>query len=289
MTMSNDDELRTLQQDVQRLLGRCMLRLQQYERLIKAMVADHKFSGQMDALEQIKSEQIDATASKTLGTLVGDLIGSYVVAGEISPPEAATTNSPENVNCFAMQMTLGLPDADFVRVKRELREMVLLRNNLVHHFIDQHDISSSDGCRGAKDALVTAYNRIDQHFGQLREWAEDMEKMRQMMSEILQSEQFKDVFVNGIAADGKVNWDASGVVNALREAFGALVVDGWAPVDEAGKWIAKRCPELLPARYGCLSWRQVVHNASILELRYFEMDGRRTACYREKDSAVTSR
>lgn len=289
MTMSNDDELRTLQQDVQRLLGRCMLRLQQYERLIKAMVADHKLSGQMDALEQIKSEQIDATASKTLGTLVGDLIGSYVVAGEISPPEAATTNSPENVNCFAMQMTLGLPDAEFVRVKRELREMVLLRNNLVHHFIDQHDISSSDGCRGAKDALVTAYNRIDQHFGQLREWAEDMEKMRQMMSEILQSEQFKDVFVNGIAADGKVNWDASGVVNALREAFGALVVDGWAPVDEAGKWIAKRYPEQLPARYGCLSWRQVVHNASILELRYFEMDGRRTACYREKDSAVTSR
>lgn len=289
MTMSNDDELRTLQQDVQRLLGRCMLRLQQYERLIKAMVADHKFSGQMDSLEQIKSEQIDATASKTLGTLVGDLIGSYVVAGEISPPEAATTNSPENVNCFAMQMTLGLPDAEFVRVKRELREMVLLRNNLVHHFIDQHDISSSDGCRGAKDALVTAYNRIDQHFGQLREWAEDMEKMRQMMSEILQSEQFKDVFVNGIAADGKINWDASGVVNALREAFGALVVDGWAPVDEAGKWIAKRYPEQLPARYGCLSWRQVVHNASILELRYFEMDGRRTACYREKDSAVTSR
>ena len=101
MTMSNDDELRTLQQDVQRLLGRCMFRLQQYERLIKAMVADHKLSGQTDALEKIRLAQIDATAGKTLGTLVGDLIGSYVVAHEINPLEETTTNSPENVNWFA--------------------------------------------------------------------------------------------------------------------------------------------------------------------------------------------
>ena len=34
-------ELQDLQREVQRLLGRCMLRLQQYERLIKAIVAHH--------------------------------------------------------------------------------------------------------------------------------------------------------------------------------------------------------------------------------------------------------
>ena len=289
MTMLNDEDLQTLQQEVQWLLGRCMLRLQQYERLIKAMVAHHKLSGSFHDLERARAVQIDDTARKTLGTLVGDLLGSYVVADEVDPPEESTTSSPENVNWFAMQMTLGLPDAEFVRVESELREMVLLRNNLVHHFIDQHDLWSSDGCRGARDALVTAYSRIDHHFGQLRGWAESMEKVRQTMSEILQSEEFKDVFVNGIAADGKVNWDASGIVSALREAFGALAADGWAPVAEAGKWITQRYPEQLPAKYGCLSWRQVVHNAPILELRYLEIDGRRTACYREKDSTAASR
>ena len=30
-----------LQREVQRLLGRCLLRLQQYERLLKALVAHH--------------------------------------------------------------------------------------------------------------------------------------------------------------------------------------------------------------------------------------------------------
>lgn len=281
MKMSKEDELRPLQHDVQRLLGRCMLRLQQYERLIKAMVVDHKISGPMNALEQARSAQIDGTALKTLGTLVGELLGSYFVAGEIDPNKETDTNSPENVNWFAMHMKLGLPTAEFVGVESDLRDLVRLRNNLVHHFIDQHDISSSDGCRGAQEALITAYALIDQLLGQLRQWAEMMVKTRQAMSDALQSKEVIDFVVNGISPDGIINWNASGIVSALREAFDALAVDGWASVAEAGIWVAKLYPEQLPAKYGCGSWRQVVHETRIFELRYFEMDGKLTACYRE--------
>ena len=253
------------------------------------MVAHHRLSGPVHDLQRTQAAQIDGTARKTLGTLVGDLLGSYVVANEIDPPEEATANSIENVNWLTMEMTLGLSGADFVRAENELRELVLLRNNLVHHFIDQHDLGSSDGCRGAQETLVTAYSRIEQHLGQLWEWADDMEKTRRALSEVCQSEMFKDLVVNGIAPDGTVDWCASGIVSALREAFGALAVDGWAPVDDAGKWIAERYPEQLPAKYGCHSWRQVVHEVPILELRYFDMDGQRSACYREKESPAKPR
>ena len=41
-TLPTDGTLPTLQHEVQRLLGRCLLRLQQYERLIKAIEA-HPF------------------------------------------------------------------------------------------------------------------------------------------------------------------------------------------------------------------------------------------------------
>lgn len=283
MIKLDNEDLPTLQREVQRLLGRCLLRVQQYEQLIKAMVAHHQVSGPICNLESIRVAQVDATAGKTLGTLVGDLIGSYVAADEIDPPEDTTINSPENVNWYAMQMTLSLPGEEFAQVERELRELVQLRNDLVHHFINQHDLWSSDGCRAAQDALVISYDRIDQHFRQLREWAEDMENMRQAMSE------FKDIFVNGNTPDKKFCWDASGIVDALREAFGALAVDGWAPLNKAGKWIAKRYPEQVPAKYGCRRWRQVVHSAPILELRYLEVDGQRTACYREKKSTAKPR
>jgi len=283
MTMSSDEELKPLQQEVQRLLGRCLLRLQQYERQIKAIVAHHKISGPIEEFEQTRTAQIDDTARKTLGTLVGDLLGSYVVAEDIDTLEDAATNSPDNVNWIAMQITLSLSDAEFAKVESDLKELVRLRNNLVHHFIDQHDLWSTDGCRGAQGALVTAYDCIDHHFERLREWAEDMIKSQQALSEVLQSDEFRDAFVNGIAPDGKVNWDASGIVSALREAFDAKAVNGWALVDEAGKWITERYPEKLPAKYGCKSWRQVVHKATTLELRYLELDEQRTACYREKD------
>lgn len=145
-----------------------------------------------------------------------------------------------------------------------------------------------DGCSRAQEALVTAYSRIDQSLAQLREWAEAMKTMQRAMSDIVQSEGFTDWLVNGTARDGTVDWNASGIATALREAFGALAIDGWAPVYEAGRWVAERYPEQLPAKYGCQSWRQVVHELPIFELRYFEMNGDRTACYREKESPATS-
>jgi hypothetical protein len=178
-------------------------------------------------------------------------------------------------------MSLRLSEADFAQAENGLRELVLLRNNLVHHFIDLHDLWSLDGCRGAQETLVAAYNRIDQHLGQLREWADDMGKMRRAVSEAFQSEIDKDLVVNGIAPDGTVSWCVAGVVSALREAFGELAVDGWAPIAEAGSWIAERYPEQLPAKSGCHSWRQVVHEAPNFVLRYFDLDGQRAACYRE--------
>lgn len=286
MTTFDDEDLWTHQREVQRMLGRCMLRVQQYEQLIKAMVAHYGASGPILELEQARAAQIDSAARKTLGTLVGELLGTYVIKDKNGPIEDTPINSPENVNWFAMQTSVGLSGADFAQAEHELAEIVGLRNNLVHHFIEQHDMSSVDGCHRAQDALATAYSRIDQNFAQLREWAEEMKNVQQAMSDVVQSAEFTNWVVNGFAFDGTVDWDVAGIVSSLREAFVVLAIDGWAPVLEAGKWVLERYPEQLPAKYGCQSWRQVVHKSPILELRYFEMHGQRTAYYREKESAA---
>jgi hypothetical protein len=288
MTTLPDDALRKPQHEVQRLLGRCLLRLQQYERLIKVIIASHKISGTAQTLETLQAKRIADTAGKTLGTLVGNLLESYVVSNKIDPPAETATSSPEDVTSFAVRLYQELSDADFARTKNELKELVLLRNDLVHHFIDQHDLWSLNGCRGARDALVAAYSRIDQHFEQLRGWAEDLQQYRRLAAEFVQSDAFRDLVVNGIAPDGTVDWLVAGVVNTLREAEGELAVDGWAPVTEAGMWIEERHPEQRPAKYGCSSWRQVVHETRIFELRYREIEGKRAAWYREKESSPKS-
>jgi len=104
---------------------------------------------------------------------------------------------------------LSLSAEDYDRTQGDLRELVQLRNNLVHHFIDQHDLWSIDGCRAAHDALVAACERIGKHFEH-----------------------------------------------------------------------TERSPERQPKKYGCASWRQVLHESRLFELRYRDLDGQRAACYR---------
>jgi hypothetical protein len=276
----NDQELQAQQRDVQRLLGRCLLRLQQYERLMKAVVAHHEISGPADALETIRAARIDDTSTKTLGTLVGQLFGSYIVTEGADTAADAAANEPEDVIYFATRMQLSLSAEDYVRTQSDLKELVLLRNNLVHHFIDQHDLWSTHGCRTARDALVAAYARIDRHFEQLRGWAEHMDQARRLAAEFVQSDVFRDLVINGIAPDGTVDWPAAGIVRALHEAANELAVDGWTPVAAAGRWIMERSPEQQPNKYGCASWRQVLHESRLFELRYRTVDARRAAWYR---------
>ena len=270
------------QREVQRLLGRCLLRLQQYEKLMKAIVAHHEISAAGSPLASDQEQRIADTASKTLGTLVGTLLGSYVTTDEVKA--ASESDARDDIISFKVKMNLRMSVEDYDRTQNELKELVLLRNNLVHHFIDQHDLWSLDGCRGAHDTLTAAYVRIDQHFEQLRGWAEHMDQARRLAAEFAQSDTFHDMVIHGIAPDGSVDWSAAGIVRALREAAAELAVEGWTPVASAGRWIVERLPEHMPAKYGCSSWRQVVHESRLFELRYRDVGGQRAAWYRAKQT-----
>lgn len=278
-----DGALAASQHEVQRLLGRCLLRLQQYEKLMKAIVAHHEISATGLPLASNQEQRIADAASKTLGTLVGTLLGSYVTTDE-NDEDASDPDERDTIISFKMKMHLRMSVEDYDRTQNDLKELVLLRNNLVHHFIEQYDLWSLDGCRCAHDALTAAYSRIDQHFEQLRGWAEHMDQVRRLAAEFAQSDVFRDLVIHGIAPDGSVDWPAAGIVRALQGAAAELAVDGWTPVASAGRWIAERLPEHLPAKYGCSSWRQVVHESRLFELRYRDVGGQRAAWYRAKQN-----
>lgn len=280
-TLTKDDQ-QAQQREIQRLLGRCLIRIQQYECLMKAIVAHHDISGPAHALEAIRAARVDDASTKTLGTLVGQLVGSYVTT------EAASGNEkqaelPDNAVSFRFRTQLSLSAEDYIRTQDELRELVSLRNMLVHHFIDQHDLWTTEGCRSALETLDSSYARIDQRYEQLRGWAEHMEQARQLAAEFVQSDAFRDFVINGIAPDGSVDWAGAGIVRVLREAARELAVEGWTPVNVAVRWILDRYPDQQPAKYGCASWRQVLHESRLFELRYREVDGLRAAWYRPRE------
>lgn len=282
MAILANDELKALQSDVQQMLGKVILRLQQYERLTKAIVASHEMSGSAHSLEANQAKRIAATSVKTLGNLVNDLLGSYVTTSKKRAAEEETVNDPEEVNSLSIRFGVEVSDEDYLRITNGLKELVSLRNNLVHHFIDQHDLWSLEGCHSAQDVLVAASNNIGHHFEQLQDWAEEMQKVKQQGAAFMQSAEGRAFIFDGIAPDGTVHWPNAGIVRALRRAALELAIDGWTCLAAASRRILEEEPEQSPAKYGCSSWRQVVHESRIFELRYFEMDGRRSALYREK-------
>lgn len=270
-----------LQREVQRLLGRCLLRLQQYERLLKALVAHHELAGPMHLLEGIRDARIQDAATKTLGTLIGRFLDDYVVT-EGSEREILGDDPPTEVISFGVRMNIQMTADDHARTRDSLKELVDLRNRLVHHFIEQYDLWQADGCAAAREHLLTCYARIDKHYEQLRSWAEHMEQARQLAASFMQSSAYRDLVVNGIAPDGVVDWGAAGCVSALREAILALAVDGWASVDAAADWIRAHHPDQAPEKCGCRTWRQVINESRRFDLRYRNEDGPKQAWYQER-------
>ena len=59
-----------------------MLRLQQYERLMKTLLAHHELAGPADTLEAQRAANLEKVSDKTLGTLVKSLFERYAVPDE---------------------------------------------------------------------------------------------------------------------------------------------------------------------------------------------------------------
>ncbi|NDW44653.1 hypothetical protein G0P99_06765 [Ruegeria sp. PrR005] len=280
----SDTPLQSLQDDVQRLLGRCLLRLQHYERQLKWIVAHHAVLVSTEPLRADREARIADTARKTLGLLVGELLGSGIVTNGTESPAEPTPALTGTTLSIRMGFQLNLTDTEFAQLTSDLKDLVVLRNTLVHHFIEQHDLGTLDGCHDARNVLVDDQTRIDHHLRQLNEWGNDLVQLHQQAAVYFRSDEFRNFIVNGIYPNGTVYWPDAGIVRALKQAVGVLAVEGWVSVEEAAAWIAQHYPDQLPGAYGCRSWRHVLHEARIFEIRYFETDGQRSAWYRERRS-----
>ncbi|MBL8507497.1 MAG: OST-HTH/LOTUS domain-containing protein [Chitinimonas sp.] len=254
-----------LQRDVQRKLGRCLLRLQQYEILLKALVAHGDIAGPPSELQSVRDAQVARAQKQTLGTLVGMLTERHLTSAE----EEDSAEEPQGNGgmWFRFRFQVGLDASQHQATTAALKELVDLRNELVHHFLQRFNIWEPQGCRDADAYLDSSYETIDGHYLTLRAWAQSMEEARASMASFMNTATFEDLLVNGIAPDGTVDWPASGAVCCLREAETRFVTDGWTLLNTATAWIRAQHPDQQPQRYGCGSWRHVIHASRLFEIR----------------------
>jgi hypothetical protein len=270
-----------LQREVQRLLGRCMLRVQQYERLMKAVLAEHELAGPVDSLQVQRVERSDKLADKTLGTLVKALFETYIVPDGFERDLLPEGKVPKDKIAMAFSFRLEMAPDKRSETKAAIQEVVDLRNDLVHHLIERFDLWTEDGCVEAVAHLHDSYDRIDRHFVELVEWARTMDAARSAAAGLAQSPTFLDLFVNGIAPDGTFEWPSAGIVRVLREAAARHAVGGWARLSDARSWISAEHVEQTPEKYGCRTWPQVLAESRMFDLQYrVAKDGGKVAWYR---------
>lgn len=160
-----DDSLEVLQQNVQLHLGRCMLRLQQYERRLKTMVAHMTIEGPLEQLPSLRAQQEADASGKTLGTLIKMFNGSHltpaVPEGDNPQYDEVKGDGASGDAAWArMHFNIAMSPELYAQTRAGLAELVSLRNDLVHHLIDRFNISDKSGCRNAAQHLKAAISRL---------------------------------------------------------------------------------------------------------------------------------
>jgi hypothetical protein len=285
ITTIPSDDVPDLQHIVQRKLGRCLLRLQQYERLLKAMVAHGELSSPAGRLHTIREQKIACAQKKTMGTLVGMLTESFLTPPPPNEDESQTEADLGDQIWLRYRYQLEMPAEHYEASKADLKELVDLRNKLVHHFIERFDLWSESGCQAAVGFLEESYETINRHCLNLQSWAKHMSEARAKLASLMQSQAFEDMLIDGIREDGSVYWPGSGICRCLREAETKLAEGGWTRLEAAIRWIGGTYPEQTPKRYGCSSWRHVLSESRQFEIREPQAYDERTAVWYRCKSA----
>lgn len=181
------------QRDVQRLLGRCMLRIQQYERLMKDILTHHELSSAIHQLEAQKVLRAQRYSDKSLGTLVKSFFESYVIEEGTEPRVTKEPAANESQISVSFRHQIQMSEERRAQTLAAIEELVAMRNDLVHHLIERFDVWTDEGCARASEHLLQCHVTVDARFSELRQWAESMENARALSASFAQSDVFRDL------------------------------------------------------------------------------------------------
>lgn len=183
-----------IQPKVQRRMGRLLIQIQQYEKLLKTLLVESEITGTLDSMPALKKARVEKYRAMTLGTLVKEAKATFLRTGSL-PDDADLPSHPSKI-VFRSRWALELTDDNAVTLEEDMKKLVTLRNDLVHHLIEQFDIFSVEGCQTALAHLEKCRQTVDIAHTTLREWALDLIAAREAMGTAMQAE-FANILSNG--------------------------------------------------------------------------------------------
>ncbi|MFZ6045293.1 OST-HTH/LOTUS domain-containing protein [Pseudomonas sp. CR3202] len=265
MTAMEDRSLEELRSAIAERMGRCVLVLQQYEILLKRLLAHHEYAGPVDALAGYRANREEHFSDQTLGQLVKQFTKRVLRPSTDNMDEFSIDGSPqETLDSFVqIRQSIGVAEEHHEALCSDLQSLVDLRNRLVHHFLEEFPDHDSEGCHAAIRFLDEALDKVRRKHQQLTNWAKSFDQARRDLVDLMQTPGLDDFVKYGIVAGQETNWPNTTIVSALREVERHLGVDGWTNLEMAIGLIRSYPLELTPKKYECSSWRQVLHESKL--------------------------
>lgn len=276
-------ELTFAQKEVYQALGYGLVQVQHFERQMKRLLALKCIGGTIEEIEkQLSSRHLDYKTN-TLGTLVKEFLCAYVFPDGTELPSAP---EPRQITkpTFHFRVGINMPEDSLVDLSLSLARLVTYRNDVVHHLAEMFQLGTGEGCQLALAYLKEFASCVDRHNQQLNDWATHHDKVKLEAAAFMQTPVFLDMLLDGINPDGSVDWLAAGIVQALNQASQVLSVKGWARLADSITWIRVNAPTQIPSRYGCGSYRHILHESMAFDVeKRLDSEGRADIWYRARD------
>ena len=143
-------DLKPIQDEVLRRVGRNLVIFQQIEHMLKAVLTHHKYEGPMDDLLEDRRVKAAAVSRSTLGTLVKGFSDEVLKDSEPELPE--TEDGQIGWGSFTFNVISKLDDREnTLPIQKSLKLITDERNDLVHHFLPRWQ---PDSLQKLNDALA---------------------------------------------------------------------------------------------------------------------------------------
>ena len=269
------------QRQVQRWLGRCMLSLQQSERLLKALLHDADVtavhSGRAGegaaAFEVSRAFEKERLATMTMGQAVLAFFGEVVTQAEVpSDTKKKERDLPDDRLSMRFSFRQSISSEYFEALHASMREMVALRNRWVHNLIDQFDLTSLEGCAQALEHLQEGYSKAERFRLELHEIGKGVIAVGEQIAAFFASPQGRAALFGD-----KIPVESTPLLNALRDAVegAASASDGTVLLSAMLEKLHALHPHEKPENYGYASWPQVIHESRVFGMVRRDAEGRK--------------
>jgi hypothetical protein len=245
--------------ELHRKLGRNMLMFQHMEYMLKFLVANGRFGGNIHTLKaRIEKRRADVN-KKTMGQLVGSFLENTYSEFEDSG-DLAESDLPH----FSFDFRIQADEAYYEKRKTTLASIVAERNELIHHLLPRYRFQSDESFLECGKYLDEQCERLKPEITDLEELVKHLIESRKEMAEYLQSDASNREFLSAfIRQKPVVIWLGQIAREVCRE-------DGWALLSVAGQILKTQKPEEVAAclkQCGVKTMKGILLAAGIFELK----------------------